>query len=397
MKVKVGFLPRPNQEIKYSTSIWRVILEMVLDVKFEVYIITPSDYGSNFKKRTIKDVKDSLARDDVKIKFRSLVNKDGELSDQKKLGIDFLFLCSPYYEYKGRNEVTPEKICSNFRVCFLSYALFVTNSVHDISPINNAFRIFANGSCEAEIYNRLISNGDDKIVRAPSVKFDFVREKDVFLNKGNDRKKIIISTHHFHNEQGLSNGQFFLDKKDFLIELPKKFPEVDFVLNPHHSLFNSLIVELGWTEKEVQEWKDNFEENKNAIISTKTYEDLFCEADGIINWGLSFVSLALLSQKPVLFVTKGQKKDFFQPYAQRIINEAYYPGYSEESVINFIENVVIKGEDSLQEARKKVLDREIELKEGGSANFIKNEIKKYADEIGFCRGQKIKELFKSIN
>ena len=194
-----------------------------------------------------------------------------------------------------------------------------------------------------------------------------------------------------------SHGDFFLDNKDFLIDLPKRFPEIDFVFNPHHCLFMSLTSDCSWTQDMVDDWKDSFEKNKNATISPRLYEDLFCEADGIINWALSFSVLALLSQKPVLYVTKVEKENFFLPFVQRIIDEAYYPGYSEESVINFIENVIIEGNDPLREVRKEVLDSEIELKEGGSANFIKNEIEKYADEIGFCRDGGVRELFKMIN
>jgi hypothetical protein len=65
-----------------------------------------------------------------------------------------------------------------------------------------------------------------------------------------ERKRIIISPHHTVWGWSTLNIGNFLKYSRLFLELPKRYPQIDFVFRPHPLLFSNLIAHKLWTQYE---------------------------------------------------------------------------------------------------------------------------------------------------
>lgn len=194
-----------------------------------------------------------------------------------------------------------------------------------------------------------------------------------------ERKKIIISPHHTVGEAwdkvfGLSN---FLRYSDFFLELPQKYPQVDFVFRPHPLLFVTLSREDYWGKEKVTEYI-----NKITAFPNVEYQDggeyfeTFVNSSAIIHDCSSFIMEYLYTGHPACYMLKNEKEveEIFAPIGQQCL-ENYYHAFNKEDIINFIENVVLSGNDPMKETRIKFAKEKIMLNYPNVSDFIINNIK----------------------
>ena len=184
-------------------------------------------------------------------------------------------------------------------------------------------------------------------------------------NFPHEKKTIIISPHHtvsshWKGSLCLSN---FLRYAQFFHYLPKKYPNIIFVFRPHPLLLISLVRDNIWTQKEVDSYMQSLLSNDNVIFSDGgEYYDLFASSDGIIHDCGSFTGEYMFTEKPACYLLRNEAeiKEEFIEFGQRIL-EHYYKAYSEEDIINYIENVILKGNDPLREARESFVQKEMKI------------------------------------
>lgn len=194
----------------------------------------------------------------------------------------------------------------------------------------------------------------------------------------NDRKKIIIAPHHtvrkWKNGLELSN---FLKYADFFLELPKLYPEIDFVFRPHPLLFINLRKRDSWGEKRTEKYLFDIQSNKNLIYSDGgEYFNIFASSDALIHDCGSFLPEYFYTDSPQYYILKDKHsidKEFL-PSGKQIL-ENVYKGFSKKDILNFIDNVVIRKNDHMKQSRLDFANKHIKVNYPNVSDIIIKYIK----------------------
>ncbi|HCU01665.1 MAG: hypothetical protein UR66_C0017G0010 [Candidatus Moranbacteria bacterium GW2011_GWE1_35_17] len=191
------------------------------------------------------------------------------------------------------------------------------------------------------------------------------------------RKKIIIAPHHTISDWKLLKISNFLKYHKFFLELPKLYPNIDFVFRPHPLLIVQLRKPEFWGEEKTKKYFDKLEKYSNVMYSNGgEYFDIFANSDGIIHDCGSFLAEYLFTEKPACFILEEKKsiKEWFLPIGEKCL-EHCYQAYSEKDIINYIENIILKNEDTLKKKRIKFVNSELKINYPKSSEFILDYIK----------------------
>jgi archaellum component FlaC len=164
------------------------------------------------------------------------------------------------------------------------------------------------------------------------------------------RKCIIIAPHHtiLHWEGGL-NISTFLKYYEFFVELPKKYPNIDFIFRPHPLLFVTLKRSDVWGEDKVQKYLEDLTKNPNVTYdSNADYFDLFVNSDALIHDCGSFLAEYMYTHHPQCYLVKDEAA--FSTLGKELLKHTYMV-YSQQGILEFIDNVVINGNDTMKNDR----------------------------------------------
>lgn len=175
------------------------------------------------------------------------------------------------------------------------------------------------------------------------------------------RKKIIISSHHSIHEIGMCSR--FLVFADLFLKLPKMYPDIDFVFRPHPLLIGSLANNMYWGKEKTEKYFEQLFSNPNIILDeTGEYFDLFVNSDGMINDCASFLPEYLSTYHPQCYMLKSPESipQYFNNFAKNCLKYCYQ-AFEEKDILNFIDNVIVKKNDSLKEARDEFVKQNLKL------------------------------------
>jgi hypothetical protein len=146
----------------------------------------------------------------------------------------------------------------------------------------------------------------------------------------------------------------FLRFADCFMSLPTKYPEVDFVFRPHPHLFHRLESKAVWGKRRTNEWKTRFLAHPN--VSWSEEGDYFLEfslSDGLIQDCGSFIPEWLYTGKPGCYMLRpdAPPEKELSPFGLECLNH-YYLASKQDEIEHFISDVVLKGIDPMQQARK---------------------------------------------
>ncbi|MCH5324688.1 MAG: hypothetical protein J1E39_05680 [Eubacterium sp.] len=203
---------------------------------------------------------------------------------------------------------------------------------------------------------------------------------DFFMKRRADktRKMIMICPHHTVWGWKSLNISNFLDYYRLFIELPKMYPDIDFVFRPHPLLFPNLIAHKIWTQEQIDEYLEEMLQSDNIIYDTTgDYHEVFAASDAMIHDCGSFTGEYLYTEKPCCYMLKKgvELSDTYIPLGEKCL-ENYYHAYSREDILSFIEDVVINGNDPLKEQRTAFSRNELQVNYPHTSEFIIELIKK---------------------
>ncbi len=153
------------------------------------------------------------------------------------------------------------------------------------------------------------------------------------------RKKIIIAPHHTVNNFTVLPLSNFLTYYNLILQLPKRFPDIDFVFRPHPLLFPTLINTDLWTKKMVDDYLTQIEANHIEYSSGGDYFDLFANSDAIIHDCGSFLVEWLYTEKPCCFVARNKATLKLLTNLGKLAIKYYTIAYKESDIISFIQSV----------------------------------------------------------
>ena len=170
--------------------------------------------------------------------------------------------------------------------------------------------------------------------------------------KDKNLKRIIWSPHHtISNSCDAIRFSTFELFYDFMWHIAIKYEnQVQIVFKPHPLLRQALYRLNGWGKERTDANYNKWAKGTNTAFIDGDYVDLFKSSDAIINDSGSFTIEYLYVRKPCLYLNNYDR----QTDANTVTLQAFdcwYKAATEEEIENFVKNVVLGGEDPLEEKR----------------------------------------------
>lgn len=361
-KVRVAFIAMNVPMWKYQ----RLYDAMLNDSRFEVKVfLSPSiAYVIEQQERDLADMRRCFSSHRVEYTdydFQHPCDIKAEFDP------DIIFYPQPY-----EHLLTPLHDCTHFYdrlVCFYPYS-FMTGKgklTYDSHFHNLAWRLYyPNEEIRHEAQVTAWNKGRNvRIVGHPN--------GDVFafwdgaapwkpMTDGRPRKRIIWAPHFsFDDKFGQLPRGNFLWMAHFMLDLAQRYQEfVQIAFKPHPRLLTELYAHPEWGKQRTDEYYQMWKDMPNTQLETGTYVDLFMSSDAMIHDSASFVIEYLYTHKPVMFVSRdinhfltGQTDLSREAFAQ------FYIGKDEREILDFVDNVVLGGEDPMLSQRMAFYERHL--------------------------------------
>ena len=176
-------------------------------------------------------------------------------------------------------------------------------------------------------------------------------------------KKIIIAPHHSISGWKTMSLTSFITYSNFFLELYERYPQIDFVFRPHPLLVITLARDEYWGKEMVDNYLAKLKTFKNVEYQEGgEYFESFVNSDGIIHDCSSFICEYLYTDNPCCYMLKNKKQitQTFHKLGQDTLNH-YYQAFNESDIVDFIENVILKGQDPKREERIKFAKENIRI------------------------------------
>lgn len=345
-KIRVGFY---IIEVFGYTSVYE---EMLKSDFFDPFIVVvPDFYRKSISIKTMNEVYDQLSSKYSNV-YKGLDESSGEYLDFSNQ-LDIVFFGNPYEAMAHSNHFIWHMLKKNILTCFQNYGYFTVlwgrNHIASLPFWNSCWRVFVDSQ---ENYNDLLVYNTRKGANAYISGYAKMDKLADIAPKSHSRKQILLCPHHTIdcNDLQLSN---FLKYADFFLELPKIYPELDFIFRPHQLLKYNLS--NYWGKEKTDKYYKTLLSNPNVRYdTTQDYFETFANSDAIIHDCGSFTAEYLFTSKPCCYMLKNNDEidKIFLPMGKKCLNN-YYKAFSKDEICKFIENVVIKNIDPMKEQRKK--------------------------------------------
>lgn len=201
-------------------------------------------------------------------------------------------------------------------------------------------------------------------------------DKLEYVKKVNrNRKRIIIAPHHSVKEIGLCSR--FLFYADFFLELPNLYPDIEFIFRPHPCLIPNLEDESIWGIQKTAMYIEKMKSFKNVVFDEGAeYFEYFVNSDGIIHDCGSFLPEYLLTGNPCCYLLKSNntQKQYFNEFGQDCLQH-YYHAFCKEDIINFIDDVVLNGNDPMRKERNDFINNCMKINYPNAGKIVVEYIK----------------------
>ena len=302
--------------------------------------------------------------DDKSIQYLLGTNAEGIILDVKgELKPDLLFYPQPYKDY------FPEKISYNRfynkLLCYYPYAFWRAKDSwsYDLPLHRTAWKLFYSTELhreDAKLYALWNKGRNVEVVGYPTAD-DFLSGDyiDVWKPQTTKKKRIIWAPHFTLFSGGPIKQSNFLWMAEVMLNLAKKYSnKLQFAFKPHPHLFGKLCEHPDWGEEKAKEYYDAWVTMENTQLDTGEFVDLFMTSDAMIHDCGSFSVEYHYSGNPVMYVAE----DFEEQVADmaefgQLATRMHYVGTNGQDIIDFIENVVIGGNDPMKKKRAEFVQK----------------------------------------
>lgn len=376
-KVKVAFLVVFDSVFPGE----RLFEQMLQDELFEPFIVTIPDIsrGEENKFRQMDKTYKTLSEKYPNYVYKSWDDKKQEFIDFSEK-MDMVCLANPY-DSMTYELYRIEKLASkNILPIYFNYGYPAVNFAREVASLYSlslVWKLFSESKYTLKEYSRVMLSKGKNLVLAGYMKMDNLAEQK---KQQRIRKKIIIAPHHtietrYKSLIGLSN---FLQYADFFKELPKLYPQIDFIFRPHPLLKVTLEKEENWGKEKTDNYFKEIQKNKNLIYQEGgDYFETFVNSDGIIHDCSSFLAEYMFTKNPGCYMLAG--KDSIEKYFMengKAILKHYYQAFQKEDIINYIDTVILGGVDPKKEKRERFVTKELMVNYPNVSKFVIEYIKK---------------------
>lgn len=347
--------------IASSLPMWRFqglyeLLSQNARFNVSVFIMPFKTYNVEQQKADVESLVSFFCSRDIPYVMLSDACEKGE-NELQKLNPDVLFYPQPYlriyddaYDY--------DKFKTRL-LCYCPYAFWmsVDGWSYNLPLHNYAWKLFYSTELHRQEAKRYGRSGDRnvEIVGYPNAD-DFLsgNHKDVWKPQDLKKKRIIYAPHFTIFKGGLLEQSNFLWLGEFMQDVAEKYADkIQFVFKPHPRLFSELCRHEDWGKEKAKAYYDKWDAMENGQLQTGEFIDLFMTSDAMIHDSGSFTVEYHYSGKPVMYVADNIEEQILNKNelgekAMRL----HYIAKTKQDIIDFIENVVLNGEDPMKQDRE---------------------------------------------
>lgn len=163
-------------------------------------------------------------------------------------------------------------------------------------------------------------------------------------------KRVIWAPHHTIYETDELPFSTFLIFADEMIEIAKEFEgRIQFVFKPHPLLKKKLISK--WGQEKVDDYYCIWENMENTNACYGEYADLFMTSDALIHDCGGFMMEYLFTGQPALYLLKHDISPYISDISCSYL-EQHYKAKSAYEIREFLEKVILNGNDYMASSRK---------------------------------------------
>ena len=355
-KVKVAFFI-------FKESVWKfeeLYHLMEKDNRFEpVVVICPFIvYGEETMHKNMKQAYTYFKAKGYTV-VKTLKEESGEwLNVKKEIKPDIVFFSAPWYITKSDYLI---KNYTELLTCYVPYTFVISYLYQGYfnRPMQNfVWKFFLETKIHQQLSQKYARNKGMNTVVSGYPGMDKILQKDyqptdVWKIKDSRIKRIIWSPHHTIPGNGSTlDYSTFLKYYDFMFEIAFKYQDqIQIAFKPHPSLRSKLSLEEVWGREKTNKYYNKWANLPNGQLNEGEYIDLFSTSDGMINDSSAFVIEYLYTNKPQLFLINDESvSDRFNEVGKTAMLK-HYKGQCEMDIDNYLKNVILIGNDTMQNER----------------------------------------------
>ena len=193
------------------------------------------------------------------------------------------------------------------------------------------------------------------------------------------RKRVIWAPHHSIATGAEFKTSAFLEICDEMVRLREKYrDEIVFAFKPHPMLRDNL--HQRWGKERTEAYYADWANAENSFLDDGAFIPLFAGSDAMIHCSGSFIVDYIYTGKPVQYVyCKDRNAPDFGEIGDAAL-KAHYPAHGVDEIEQFIENVVLAGDDPMKKQREDVYQKY--LKSPNGKTFSENVVEDILAGLG---------------
>lgn len=175
--------------------------------------------------------------------------------------------------------------------------------------------------------------------------------KDVWKPQNKPKKRIVWAPH--HTIDYFLFFSTFLEYYDLMFDLAEKYADdIQIAFKPHPVLKYRLI--NIWGKERTEAYYKKWDSLENTQLADGYYTDLFLTSDALIHDSVSFAVEYLFTKKPLIFCVRDEKvvEHWNKNELGKRAFELHYKANKREDIENFIQAVVLQGNDPMFNSRE---------------------------------------------
>lgn len=294
--------------------------------------------------------------------------------------MDICFFANPYdcmtHNFYSVKYLSDKVFCVHVPYGYTGCTSYSSNVIFRMEEYSTFHKIFIENNNVYELVKECQKHKVNNLEMVGYPKMDSIAYLKV---EKPDRPLIILAPHHTVRKiPGCLNISNFLRLSEFFLELPKKYPNIDFVFRPHPLLFITLSAQDLWGKEKV----DKYIAKVNAIPNMQyqeggDYFETFAKSSALIHDCGSFFAEYFYFDKPQCYILESDEKiqTEFSDFGRLMLNHVYKT-YTEKDIENFINNVVIKKNDFMRKERLDFAKNNIVINHPNVSKLIVKSLKK---------------------
>lgn len=280
------------------------------------------------------------------------------LLDIKQISPDIVFYSQPYNA--GYKQYRIEKLWKHSIFVYSPYCLLMENEkrFYDTLLLNLAWRDFVPTKYHYIESQKLKFNHARNSVIVGHPLFEILTEErpEKKLWKDGNSKRIIWAPHHTIYGSDLLHYGTFLRYYDFMLDLANRYNDrIQIAFKPHPALKERLYMHPEWGKERTDDYYEKWDNMPNSFVADGEYVDLFRSSDAMIHDCSSFIGEYLAINKPILFLDNELDTGILNSFGSACF-ELNYKGSNVDSIEAFINDIVLCGNDPLEEKRRSFIN-----------------------------------------